>query len=51
MVYEAETWCRLIASGDAQETEREMGYTLQELKVMDMARERMGIRFPADEER
>ena len=51
MVYEAETWCRLIASGDAQETEREMGYTLQELKVMDMARERMGIRFQADEER
>lgn len=51
MVYEAEVWCHLIESGNSKEAEKLMRYTEQELTVMDMARETMGICFPADRER
>lgn len=47
MKHEAEAWAQLIEAGTfPEETNKATEY---EMKVLDMVREKMGIRFPADE--
>lgn len=46
MMYEAEEWARLILKGDSAARYHE--YSVIEMKIMDKARKKMGIVFPAD---